>query len=57
MMHERGKKALIQGQTGTRVPEWNSGGNAIRCWNIEVFRILWVEASTLGDQSGQGLGF
>ena len=26
------------------------------CWYIEVFRIIWVEASTLGDQSGQGLG-
>lgn len=56
-MHERGKNALIQRQTGTRVPEWNSGGNVICCWYIEVFRIVWVEASTSGYQSGQGLGF
>ena len=27
------------------------------CWYIEVFRIIWVEAPTSGDQSGQGLSF
>lgn len=57
MIHERRKNALIQRQTGTRVPEWNSGENAICCWYIEVFRIVWVEASTSEDQSGQELGF
>ena len=45
MIHERGKNAFIQGQTGTGVPEWNSGGNAMCCWYIEVFRIMLVEAS------------
>ena len=55
MIHERGKNALIQGQTGTRVPEWNSGGNVICCWYMEVFRIIWVEASTSGINQARDL--
>ena len=45
------KNALIQEQTGTRVPEWNSGGNVICCWYIEVFRIIRVGVPTSGDQA------
>ena len=36
MIHEIGKNVLILEQTGTRVPEWKSGGNAICCWDIVV---------------------